>query len=152
MLVFRIVKKQHADLNGLGGLYSWGRWHEKGNRVVYVSQSRSLAAWEKLVHISDINLLPDDLVLMEIEVPDNKVSTLNIKQLKKGWKGYPYLNQTITVGTEFLKSKSNLLLRVPSVVIENEFNYLINPESDYIRECQIKSIKDFTFDKRVFRL
>lgn len=152
MLIYRITKKQHADLLGLGGLYSWGRWHEKGNRVIYGSESRSLAAWEKFVHISDINLLPDDLVLMQIEIPDNRIKLINETKLPKGWKGFPYINYTIKIGTDFLRSTENVIMRIPSAVIEKEYNYLINPASDLITECKIKSTIPFAFDKRVFRL
>jgi len=62
MFVYRITKKEHATLDGLGGLYGPGRWHKKGNPVIYTSEHASLAAWEKIVHVSSFEnqrFIPD---------------------------------------------------------------------------------------------
>ena len=152
MNVYRIAKKQHSDLMGIGGLYSWGRWHKKGNRIIYTSETRSLAAWEKFVHISSLSLIPDDLVMIKIEIPVNRIKVLTGQELKKGWKAFPYIKQTLEIGTSFLQEPDNLILKVPSAVIDNEFNYLINPGSTHITECNIQEVKEFNFDKRIFRL
>ena len=70
MIVYRITKKEHAALDGMGGLYGPGRWHKKGNLVIYTSEYASLAAWEKIVHVTSFENLPENLLLVKIEIPD----------------------------------------------------------------------------------
>jgi RES domain-containing protein len=150
MIVYRITKKAHADLAGLGGLYGRGRWHHKGNLVVYASENASLAAWETIVHVASFRNMPDDLVLMKIGLPDHtKITTVPESVLVTGWNRFPFCNETIDFGTSFLRSKKNLLLKVPSVIIPDEFNYLINPLHPEIKNCKVISITPFTFDIRI---
>lgn len=70
MIVYRITKKEHSALDGVGGLYGPGRWHKKGNLVIYTSEHASLAAWEKIVHVTSFENLPENLLLVKIELPD----------------------------------------------------------------------------------
>ncbi|NQU81520.1 MAG: RES family NAD+ phosphorylase [Bacteroidetes bacterium] len=86
MKIYRIVNKTHANLDGLGGIYGSGRWNEKGYRVVYASESISLAAWEKLIHLTDYQDLPTDLVVITINLPDNiEIKEVPGKVLVPGW-------------------------------------------------------------------
>lgn len=151
MIVYRIAKKEHATLDGLGGLYGPGRWHKKGNLVIYTSEHASLAAWEKIVHVARVDNLPEGLLLMKIELPDN-IIIQNIPQevLVKGWDSFPFANETIDFGTSFLKAKEHLALKVPSVIIPDEYNIILNPLHPDIHSCHIISMKPFTFDKRAF--
>jgi RES domain-containing protein len=150
MIVYRITKKAHADLTGLGGLYGRGRWHKKGNLVVYASENASLAAFETIVHVASFRNMPHDLVLMKIGLPDHtKISTVPESVLVRGWNGFPFCDETIDFGTSFLHSKENLLLKVPSVIIPDEFNFLINPLHPEIKNCKVISISPFTFDIRI---
>ena len=149
MRVFRISKEQFADLQGIGGLFSWGRWHDKGVRVIYTSGSRSLAAWEKLVHVTDLSLLPDKLVMMEISIPDSRIEVVPKKIFEKGWKTYPYKKTTIDFGTRFLTDTKKLVLKIPSAIIDGEYNYMINPSAIFMNECSIEEIQPFNFDNRI---
>ncbi|MEE4285058.1 MAG: RES family NAD+ phosphorylase [Mariniphaga sp.] len=54
MIVYRITKKEYTTLDGTGGLFGPGRWHKKGNPIVYTSEHASLAAWEKIVHVASV--------------------------------------------------------------------------------------------------
>ena len=154
MKIYRIANKKHANLEGLGGLYTKGRWNKKGHRCIYASQSRSLAAWEKFVGISSLGDLPKNLVIIEISIPENTT----IKQIPKGilidnWDissiYRPYKKETIKCGTEFLIENKYLVLQVPSAVIKGEYNYLINPNHSEISNCKIESIEAFDYDKRI---
>ncbi|HEX7585543.1 MAG TPA: RES family NAD+ phosphorylase, partial [Prolixibacteraceae bacterium] len=90
MFVFRITKKEHASLDGLGGLFGPGRWHKKGNRVIYTSEHASLAAWEKIVHVASFENLTSNLLLVKIELPDGiEIQTVPKKVLIKGWGSFP---------------------------------------------------------------
>lgn len=142
------------DLSGIGGLYAAGRWHKKGNRVVYASESISLAAWERFVHITDYRNLPSDLVVVTIYIPDD----IEIKEvpghiLVPGWNtSEPYdffKKETIKFGTRFLKENAHLLLKVPSAVVKSEYNYLLNPNHPDIKRCRIEKIEPFTFNGRI---
>ena len=149
MNVYRICKKEHANLEGLGGIYSWGRWHRKGQRVVYTSESRSLSALETLVHVTDINILPSDLVVMEIDIPKTNIKIVTTEIISEDWNSYPYSEKTVNYGYQFLIDNKALALKVPSVVIEKEYNYILNPNHKDYSNCTIKSITPFSFDKRL---
>jgi RES domain-containing protein len=152
MIVYRIAKKEHATLDGQGGLYGPGRWHKKGNLVIYTSEHASLAAWEKIVHVASVDNLPEGLLLIKIELPDNIVIQ-NVPQevLVKDWDSFPFSNETIDFGTSFLKAKEHLALKVPSVIIADEYNIILNPLHPDIHRCRIVSMKPFAFDRRAFK-
>ncbi len=150
MFVYRISKKEYNALDGTGGLYGPGRWHQKGNLVVYTSEHASLSAWEKLVHVAGFSSLPTDLILLKIELPENiLIQTVPDRILVKGWNNYPYSNETMNYGSLFLQKKEHLALRVPTALIPDEFNLILNPLHPNIHDCKIIKSIPFTFDKRV---
>jgi RES domain-containing protein len=152
MFVYRISKKEHSVLDGMGGLYGPGRWHEKGNLVIYTSEHASLAAWEKVVHVASFENLPDDLLLVKIEIPDGiEIQTVPQKILVKGWNSFPFTTETVKYGTSFLRKKEHLALQVPSVIIPDEYNIILNPIHPDIQSCKIISTTQFTFDLRVLK-
>ena len=151
MLVYRITKKEHNPLDGVGGLYGPGRWHKKGNLVIYTSEHASLAAWEKIVHVASFANLPENLQLVQIEIPDDiAVQTVPDSILVPGWESFPFCSETVNYGPEFLKSNEYLALKVPSAVIKEEFNIILNPLHPDIQLCKVISAVPFTFDKRIF--
>ena len=150
MIVYRITKKEHSALDGMGGLYGPGRWHKKGNLVIYTSEHASLAAWEKIVHVTSFENLPKNLLLVKIELPDGtEIQSVPQKILVKGWNSYPFALETVDYGTAFLQKKEHLALKVPSVIIPDEFNILLNPLHPDIRDCKVISTVPFVFDQRV---
>jgi RES domain-containing protein len=150
MIVYRITKKEHSALDGMGGLYGPGRWHKKGNLVIYTSEHASLAAWEKIVHLTSFENLPKNLLLVKIELPDGiEIQSVPQKVLVKGWPSFPFALETIDYGTSFLQKKEHLALKVPSVIIPDEFNIILNPLHPDIRNCKVISTIPFVFDQRV---
>lgn len=155
MKVFRITKKTFAnDLGGSGGLYASGRWHRKGNRVIYASENISLAAWERIVHITDLRNLPSDLVVVTINIPDDiEIKEVPNHILVPGWYVYEpynfYKKETMEFGTAFLNENHHLVLKVSSAVVKYEYVYLLNPNHSDIRRCTIEKIKPFTFNGRI---
>ena len=150
MIVYRISKKDHTSLDGIGGLYGPGRWHKKGNLVIYSSEHASLAAWEKIVHISSFANLPDNLELLKIEIPDGIViQTVPSSVLVAGWDRFPFSNETVNFGTTFLRNKEYLALKVPSAIIKEEFSIILNPLHPDIHRCKVISSAPFIFDKRI---
>lgn len=152
MFVYRIAKKEHSALDGMGGMYGPGRWHEKGNLVIYTSEHASLAAWEKIVHVASFENLPDNLWLVKIEIPDEiEIQMVPQKILVKGWNGFPFSNETVNFGTSFLRKKGHLALKVPSVIIPDEYNIILNPLHPDIHACSVVSASQFVFDMRVLK-
>ncbi len=150
MIVYRITKKEHSALDGMGGLYGPGRWHKKGNLVIYTSEHASLAAWEKIVHVTSFENLPKNLLLVKIELPDGiEIQSVPQKVLVKGWASFPFALETIDYGTSFLQKKEHMALKVPSVIIPDEFNIILNPLHPDIRNCKVVSTIPFVFDQRV---
>lgn len=127
MILYRISYKEYINLSGIGGMTTFGRWNQKGHPVIYLSQSLSLAAWEKFLQFESINNIPDVYVSLKIEVPNSSIQELTTSDLVKGWDSFPHQNETRLIGTAFLKKREFLLLKVPSAVITDEFNYIMNP-------------------------
>ena len=151
MEVYRIAKDSHSEIDGIGGMLYPGRWHEKGNRVVYASEHRSLAAFETLVHISKTSLLANKLILMTIYIPDNAlILEVPATILTKGWDGYAYMSGLQEYGTQFLKEKKYLMLKVPSAIMKQECNFIINPLHDQFGACKVIDSVPFLFDERLF--
>jgi len=150
MIVYRITKKEHTSLDGKGGLYGSGRWHYKGNPVIYTSEHASLAAWETIVHVTDIGNLPEDLQLVKIEIPDNiEIQTVPSSVLVKGWNSFPFSGKTVDYGTSFLRKNEFLALKVPSAIVPEEYNIILNPLHPAIKDCRVISSVPFIFDKRI---
>ena len=152
MIAYRIARTRHIrDLSGLGAKLYGGRWNSKGTAIAYTSENRSLATVEYLVHVP-ISIIPDDLSIASIEIPDSiKPKYLLLRDLPKNWRDYPPPPELAEIGTKWALSLASLLLRVPSAVVENEFNILINPQHPDIKRISISKIEKFRFDKRLVR-
>ena len=152
MIVYRITKEEHSALDGMGGLYGPGRWHKKGNLVMYTSEHASLAAWEKIVHVASFENFPSNLLLVKIEIPDGiEIQTVPQAVLVSGWDSFPYASETVNYGTSFLRKKEHLALKVPSVIIPAEYNIILNPLHPDIHFCKIISKIPFIFDRRILK-
>lgn len=153
MRVWRICRKPFATetLQGKGGLYVEGRWHFKGTPIVYTSATLSLAALETLVH-TDPDLLPDDLVSVEIEIPDSvSIEKIGAHELPKNWTAIPFPKTLQEKGKKWAQQARHAVLRVPSAIIPIEHNYIINPlcpAAKYIKQIAIKA---FCFDRRLLK-
>jgi RES domain-containing protein len=152
MLVYRIAKRDVVrDLSGMGAKLFGGRWNHRGTAVIYTSETRALATVEYLVHLSLSNA-PRDLMIASLEIPDSIVpEEVPRKALPKGWRDYPSPREVADLGTEWAKSKKSLLLRVPSAVVEQEYNILINPMHSEMPRVVLKEVAAFEFDKRLVR-
>lgn len=150
--LFRIATSIHInDISGTGARIYGGRWNHQGYPVVYASGSRSLAALEFLVHVP-MALAPEDLSILEINIIERvEIESVNESQLPLNWRDYPAPEQLADIGTEWLKSKSSLLLEIPSAVVNKEVNILINPLHEDIKRISLVSVEKFSFDPRLMR-
>lgn len=149
--LYRICATEHInDLSGSGARIYGGRWNNAGYPIVYSSGSRSLAALEFLVHVP-MALAPDNLSIAEIIIIDNvKRESITTCELPSNWRGYPAPEQLANIGTKWLKSKSSLLLDIPSAVVDKERNTLINPLHPDMQHVDLAKVEKFYFDSRLF--
>lgn len=151
MQVFRIAQSHHIkDLTGGGAKLYGGRWNPKGIAMIYTASSRALATIEVLVHVP-MDLIPKNLSLATIEISDLEVPE-DIKKLPARWRDYPGSSKLKEMGKEWILSNRTLLLRVPSAVVKNEYNMLINPNHPNIRRVKIVDIQRYFFDERLLRI
>ena len=102
------------------------------------------------MHVTSLANMPENLLLIKIEIPEiSKIQAVPRKVLVQGWDGFPFVPETIDYGTSFLRSKQFLALKVPSVVIPEEFNIILNPNHPDFSDCKIISKVPFLFDKRI---
>jgi RES domain-containing protein len=143
MLVYRICGRPYTALDGEGARLYGGRWNSPGQPAVYTSTHLSLAALECLVHV-DFDNLPANLVWLKIEVPD----AASIEVFPKSTA--PNERDAAAFGDAWLKSRRNLSLVVPSVVLSVEKNVIINPAHVEMGTVSILDIQKFEFDHRLF--
>lgn len=113
----------YADLLGVGGLVSSGRWHVKGTPIVYCADHPATALLEILVHV-DAEDMPETYQLLEIEVPDGV--TITSPGLPDDWK--EDLAMTQQFGSDFVAVASHAVMEVPCVIVPFTRNYLLNPD------------------------
>lgn len=117
--------------------------------MVYSSESLALAALEVLVHV-DRATLPTDLVQIEIEVPDDlETFRIPVKGLPRNWQAYPASPELRRRGDEWLLGGSTSVLQVPSSVIPEESNFLLNPQHSDARKLKVVSTRAFAYDSRL---
>jgi RES domain-containing protein len=146
---WRLVKKKYAQsaFSGEGAAIAGGRWNSIGIKVVYTSESLSLAVLEILVGGAPIALL-DSYVKIPVEFEESIVSSLG--HLPKDWKTYPPSIQTQEIGNIWTRDNKSHVLKVPSVVVSEESNYLINPfHPAFKNSLNIGKIEPFQFDGRL---
>ncbi len=152
MKVFRIAKTQNInDLSGMGARIYGGRWNHKGTGIIYTSESISLATVEYLVHVP-FSIAPTNLSLTTLQIPD-QITPIGIMtdDLPDNWRKYPAPSILAESGTNWVRSNESLLLRVPSVVVQHEFNILINPLHPDMKHVTILQVESYKADKRLFR-
>jgi RES domain-containing protein len=151
MIVFRLSKAKFAgDLSGKGAEKSGGRWNGKGTALVYTSESRALCTTEIAVH-TPLGNLPIDYFLVTIEIPDDiPVQEISLANVPADWRSFPYSHSTQDIGDYFVQSGTFPILKVPSVVVKGDVNFLINPLHKGSERIKITSIEPFHFDERLF--
>ena len=149
MILYRITNAKYADdLSGNGARLYGGRWNSEGRPAVYLASSRSLAILESLAHLVPTNT-PDDYFMLTIDVPDNFI-TVDVRSLPADWNKYPEQPFLKQLGNSFLAGKEHLLLKVPSVIVPDEYNYLMNPLHSNAAKVKIVKKDRFNFDSRLF--
>ncbi len=143
--------KYAADLSGIGAEMYGGRWNNKGTKMVYTASSIALAMAEVAVHVP-FGLLPVDYFVVSIDVPEDSMTMITVEDLEGiRWNSHPPSHITQKIGDTFISKNVDLLLKVPSAVVEGDFNFLINPAHKEFSKVKVLEVKPFQFDKRLFR-
>ncbi len=149
MIVYRVGKSRFAhDLSGEGARLFGGRWNYPLTPCIYTSGSRALAILEYSVNVN-IHTIPRALSITCIEIPDTGILQLQQADLPGNWKEMPAPFSTREFGTGLLQGPNSPIIEVPSAIVPEEVNYLLNPLHPLHQKCKILSVKDFVYDVRI---
>ena len=139
------------DLSGIGAEQTGGRWNRKGTPMVYASVSRSLACLETVVHFSSGDALPLNRYLVQISIPIALwKSRMELDPAHHvGWDAEPPGKASMDWGTAWIQGKTTLLAQVPSVIVPEEHNILINPRHPDAAKLAAVKVRKWTYDQRI---
>lgn len=158
MKAFRLCASHRDPKDATGAFKRGGRWNSPGNAVLYCASTLSLACLEYLVHVRDPANLPP-LVYCEVSIPDEQIvpwgdrfsqirteaileSLVLSREIGDGWINF-------SPGPLAQERNARTALQVPSVVIPQEWNYLLNPASPHFPELIWSAPKPFRIDPRL---
>jgi RES domain-containing protein len=140
MRLYRIGKTTHAhDLTGVGAKLNGGRWNHTGIPCIYLAESRALSLLEYATHAA-LDLLPPSLSFSTFEVPEHSIRQLTEQDLPVAWHQQPYSKDTREIGSKLLTQQESLLLKIPSILIKGEFNFVLNTMHPLISAVKITEV------------
>jgi RES domain-containing protein len=149
MFVFRVSKTKFSqDLSGEGARLFGGRWNHLLTPCIYTSESRALAVLEYTVNVT-IDEIPRSLSIITYEIQDNVIHELSIADLPGNWRESPAPSSTKDMGTDLLTCAELPIIKIPSAVITQEYNYLLNPKHKDSENFRIIKVEDFVYDLRI---
>jgi RES domain-containing protein len=151
--VYRLTKRRHQTeiFSGLGGLHASGRWTPRGHRVIYTSGSIALAVLEYTLNYKHRGWVPAS-VLASAQWPDDvKVETAVVDRLPKNWSDAVAPLTLQDVGRVWLERLETAVLQVPSAVVVEEWNFLLNPAHPDFRRLRLSRPRPYSFDRRLAR-
>lgn len=149
---WRLAKTRYAAtvFEGEGARVYGGRWNSKGMRVAYASESLALATLEVLAHLQIVRTLAAYSVC-RAHFDEKLVVSLDAGSLPANWREYPAPPSLQAIGDRWIDAGQSLVLKVPSVIIPTESNYLINPAHPDFASLTIDPPEPFLFDPRLLR-
>ena len=142
------------DLSGAGAKATGGRWNAPGDALVYASETQALACLETVVHLN-AGGLPLNRYLVGVTIPDavwGAARTEGVGSLPVGWDADPSGRASIQFGSAWIRSGACSLLRVPSVIVPDEYNVLINPLHPGSRGISARKIRKWLYDPRLTKI
>jgi RES domain-containing protein len=147
LTIYRICSSKHPVNDGEGARLYGGRWNHKGIPVIYCGATISLCAVEVLANSAG---LPTGMVRIEAELPDSlPVTTIDAGTLPSAWDAALPSLSTKEIGTKWVGEGATAVLSVPSAVIPNERNYLLNPKHPDFALIKFRDPQPFVFDPRL---
>ncbi len=151
---WRIVKKNHLKkaFTGEGARLYGGRWNPIGVYVIYTAESISLATLEIIVHLEKEQLIYDKYVKIPITFDTSSVFKLSENRLPKDWRSLPPSVSTQKFGQTWIEQANYAVMKVPSTIITEEYNFLINPNHPDFSTMQIGAAQRFEFNSRLVEI
>lgn len=147
MLVYRIVHKKYSKTLFVSGME--GRWNSKGNKVLYCAESIALAFLENMIRRQGVGF-KDDFKIMIIEVPTKAgITFFNIENLETGWRNSDNYSKCQKAGDEWYIACKHLLLKVPSAVLPESYNFVINTDHPGYKKIKLINVTNLVPDKRI---
>ncbi|MEP7323936.1 MAG: RES family NAD+ phosphorylase [Saprospiraceae bacterium] len=149
MIVYRVGRSKFSkDFAGEGARLHGGRWNHILTPCIYTSESRALALLEYTVNVT-IDAIPRSLSITTFEISDASVQELSIEELPGNWTDSPAPASTKDFGTNLLKVAATSVIKIPSAVIPQEFNFILNPKHVGAKDFKILQVEDFVYDVRI---
>jgi RES domain-containing protein len=149
---WRIVKRRHAQaaFDGEGARRYGGRWNSPGTSVIYASQSRALCLLEVLAGIRSVKPI-DAYVIFPIRFDNMLLTQIEPGDLPAEWRQSPPATSTQRIGDQWANAQRSAILRVPSSIVPDEYNYLMNPAHPDFAQIKIGSPEELSIDSRLLR-
>ncbi len=137
------------DLGGTGAQLTGGRWNAIGTAVIYASPSLALAVLETFVHLASGGL-PLNRFVVRLDIPDALMAGATVLDTPPvGWDAEPAGGTSIALGERWIKSGISAILRVPSIIVPEELNVLINPAHPDAAKIKAQKIRRYVYDARM---
>jgi RES domain-containing protein len=149
-VVWRIARRPHAlDRAGAGAREYGGRWNHPGTPVIYAGRTVAIAALERFVHL--VGIEPPDLVLVRVQLPDGcSVEAPAPAALPAGWDAVPVQPASMDFGTAWARDRRSLVLHVPSALVPEEGNAVLNPGHPEFAGVRLSIERPFRYDPRMY--
>lgn len=148
--LYRIVHERYRNdpFSGKGGLHNKSRWASKGQLVSYAADHLATATLEKLTGVGRADLM-EEMVYAKAEIASKHEAILSDEELPENWDQIPAPEATRAVGDAWLRAEEHVILRVPSVVLPESHNYVVNAAHPEARDLQVIEVAPLLLDNRV---
>jgi RES domain-containing protein len=147
MLVYRITHKSFSKSLKASGI--GGRWNSEGKKVIYCSESVPLAFLESMIRRQGVGF-NDDFRIMVIEVPDDlPITVIDDVELEDGWREFRDYSKCQYHGDRWYEEGKTTLLKVPSAVMPEAHNYVINSSNKDFKKIKVVAVTDLVPDERI---
>ncbi len=148
MKVYRIGRGQYIhDISGTGSSMYGGRWNSRGKFILYTAGSSALALLESVVHMNKV--AAENYFLLCLEIPDTNIIEYSTDMLPENWQQNPPPDNLKQYGDNFIEKNEFLILKLPSVIMPLESNYLLNPQHPDFRKVKKLFIEQLPIDSRL---
>ena len=151
LTVWRLVTARYAEsaFSGDGARLYGGRWNHKGVPLVYTAGSQALAMLEMLVQDDPLRAR---YAMIPAAVPEEiEIERIAVERMPRGWRAPGQCERLRSLGTAWARRLSSAVLAVPSAVIPDECNYLLNPRTSEFAAIEIGEPREFVTDLRLLR-
>lgn len=150
---WRVVKARRASeaFTGEGARRYGGRWNPPGIPIVYAADTLALAVLELFVHLGPAHARLR-FVTLRVEIPDGlRIESVGVATIPSTWRSEPPSEETQAIGAEWVRRGTSAVLRVPSVLIPSETDYVLNPRHPDFPRIVVSRPEPFGFDPRMWK-